>query len=168
MGVLAITLAVGVLVAICLATGVWIRYPKSRQFVAVGLLLCAFVFVIVFVSRPRIDDARREPLLQLVRSNFTKLNPLYANIPLYSGTSSYTDNKTVITLCLADPDTGASYDTNTLMYVALHELAHVVSTNIGHGKEFRKNFAALLEQAEALGFYNSKKPISTTYCGVNG
>lgn len=161
-----IALVVGFLVGGCLVVSTWILHPRCRQYITIGFVLCAFSFVLFFVLRPRIDDTQREPLLQLVRSNFSKLNKQYAQIPLYSGSSAYTDNKTVITLCLSDPETGVPYDENTIMYVALHELAHVVSTNIGHGKEFRKNFATLLARAHKLGFYDPTKPIATTYCGI--
>ena len=126
-----------------------------------ALLLLLFLAL----RKPR-DDTNSVPLLRLVRANFAKLDPKFAEIPLHAGTSAYTDNKSVITLCLADPATGVSYDINTLMYVALHELAHVISVGIGHGEEFLANFAKLRERAEQLGVYDSSKPIAKTYCGV--
>lgn len=133
-----------------------------------GVALALFVFLLWAVLREPRDDTAREPLLQTVRSNFTKLDPGFAEIPLRAGTSAYTDDKTSITLCLTDPETGRAYDTNTIMYVALHELAHVVSTKVGHGEEFRRNFARLLDDAAQHGFYDPKRPIPQTYCGVEG
>ena len=60
------------------------------------------------------------------------------------------------------------YDINTMMYVAVHELAHVVSESIGHTVEFKLNFADLLKKAIEIGVYEyvdySKKPID--YCGI--
>ena len=55
---------------------------------------------------------------------------------------------------------------NTLMYVALHELAHVVNSTHGHDDEFKKNFAKLLERATQLGIYDPTKPLPEYYCGV--
>lgn len=60
------------------------------------------------------------------------------------------------------------YDENVLIYVAIHELAHVMSVSIGHNKEFYKNFAFLLKYAIEIGMY---KPVNfvehpVDYCGV--
>ena len=110
----------------------------------------------------------KEPLLHQVRRNFKKIDSKFNSIPLYSGDGAYTDNKSEITLCLADPKTNKEYDSNTIMYVALHELAHVISKEIGHGEEFRQNFSKLLLEGEKLGFYDPSKPMTTTYCGMKG
>ena len=45
-------------------------------------------------------------------------------------------------------------DPNTLMFVCLHELAHVASVSIGHKKEFWDNFKFLLVEAKEMGYYN--------------
>ena len=108
----------------------------------------------------------KHPLLDQIRANFAKINPKYGEIPLRSGDSAFTENKEVITLCLINPDTKQPYDINTLMYVALHELAHVISTSSGHNEEFKKNFALMLKKGAELGFYDPKKPIPVTYCAV--
>jgi predicted metal-dependent hydrolase len=52
------------------------------------------------------------------------------------------------------------------MYVALHELAHVISKSHGHNNEFKKNFAILLRDASRKKIYDPRKNIPTTYCGV--
>ena len=106
------------------------------------------------------------PILNHIRDNFTQLDPEYAKIPLREGNSAYTENKTVITLCIKNPETGRYYDINTIMYVALHELAHIVSKTHGHNDEFKRNFSTLLRQAARKGIYDPRKPIPTTYCGI--
>ncbi len=142
----------------------------SHKFTTQSYIGSAILFgvgvVLVCVGWPRDDDTKREPILSLVRNNFKKINPKFGNIPLFSGKGAYTDNKSEITLCLVDPDTNQEYDSNTIMYVALHELAHVVSEGIGHGEEFRQNFSKLLLEGEKLGFYDPTKPMTTTYCGI--
>jgi hypothetical protein len=59
-------------------------------------------------------------------------------------------------------------DQNTLTFVALHELAHVMSASIGHTPEFWKNFKFLVDRAVECGVYSpvdySKKPAQ--YCGM--
>ena len=58
---------------------------------------------------------------------------------------------------------------NTMMFVALHELAHTMSKSIGHTKEFWDNFRILLRNAIKLKIYNrvnyNEKPVK--YCGVD-
>lgn len=61
--------------------------------------------------------------------------------------NSYTTRKQYIYLCTKNADY------NEMMYVALHELAHVGSKSYGHGPEFQRNFAIILERALSLGIY---------------
>lgn len=60
-------------------------------------------------------------------------------------------------------------DENTLTFVGIHELSHIMSVSIGHNDEFWKNFKFLLEIAVKNNLYTAidykKKP--TTYCGMN-
>ena len=86
------------------------------------------------------------------------------------GKKSYTENKESITLCIQDPETKGFYDMNTIMYVSLHELAHMISKTVSeeeHNEEFRQNFAMLLDKASFLGIYNPNIPIPPTYCGIH-
>jgi len=84
-------------------------------------------------------------------------------ISLYKGNKSYTINKEKVFLCLKDKK-GNYYDINTLLYVTLHELAHVMCDEIGHTSKFNKIFDELLSEASKLKIYDSKKPIVQDYC----
>ena len=160
-----IILILGILSILCALVG----FQKHNTQTAVGsFILFSVGVVLVAVGWPRDDDVSKEPLLHQVRRNFKKIDSKFNSIPLYSGDGAYTDNKSEITLCLADPKTNKEYDSNTIMYVALHELAHVISKEIGHGEEFRQNFSKLLLEGEKLGFYDPSKPMTTTYCGMKG
>ena len=60
-------------------------------------------------------------------------------------------------------------DANTLTFVAIHEVGHVMTESVGHGEEFWNNFRFLLQNAVNLGIY---KPIDykkepTGYCGMD-
>ena len=59
-------------------------------------------------------------------------------------------------------------DINTIMFVALHELAHIMTISIGHKKEFWENFRFILAHAIKWKLYNpidyKKKP--KKYCGI--
>ena len=57
---------------------------------------------------------------------------------------------------------------NVMTFVALHEMAHMITTSIGHGPDFWNNFGWLLKISEEQGIYTyedfSAHPVS--YCGV--
>lgn len=59
-------------------------------------------------------------------------------------------------------------DSHTLMFVAIHELSHVMTKSIGHKSEFWENFKFLLENAKEAGIHEprdySKEP--TEYCSL--
>ena len=74
-----------------------------------------------------------------------------------------------IVFCLRSRDENEELvDPNVLMFVALHELAHVMTKSIGHTKEFWDNFRILLRNAIKLNIYKrvnyNEKPVE--YCGV--
>jgi len=90
--------------------------------------------------------------------------------PFDEGVSSFTLNKgELMSLCVREKTDGqAFHDYQTLLFVVIHELAHVGSVSTGHGTEFITNFKWLLERAAESGMYHpadySQNPI--TYCGV--
>jgi hypothetical protein len=130
------------------------------------ILVVGLVLVGAYMLSPKSYYSHNHPILNKVRENFSKLHPKYADIPLREGNSAYTENKSVITLCLKDPDTQKYYDFNTIMYVALHELGHMTSKTQGHNDEWQSNFANLLRRAAQLGIYDPRIPIPETYCGI--
>ena len=83
---------------------------------------------------------------------------------------AYSENKgEKIALCLDKEKAGGkSVDNNTLMFVAIHELAHVATEEIGHTPAFWDNFRFLLKEAVDCGIYRpqdySIEPVR--YCGT--
>jgi hypothetical protein len=59
-------------------------------------------------------------------------------------------------------------DINTLTFVSIHELAHLMTESVGHHQEFWTNFKFMLKNAVSEGLYvpvdYAKKP--TDYCGL--
>lgn len=58
---------------------------------------------------------------------------------------------------------------NIMVFVSLHEMAHVITPSLGHGPDFWNNFAWLLKQAEEMGIYHYQdfKAHPVAYCGLN-
>jgi predicted metal-dependent hydrolase len=84
--------------------------------------------------------------------------------------TSYSVNKgEKIVFCLRSKDDQRLHDINTITFVALHELAHLMTESIGHTQEFWDNFRFILKNAIQKGHYNyqdfQSKPIR--YCGTN-
>jgi hypothetical protein len=84
--------------------------------------------------------------------------------------TAYSENKgEKIAFCLnknkVDDDL---IDLNTLTFVAIHELSHIMTKSVGHKQEFWENFKFLLTNAKEAGIYNpvdyKKRP--KEYCGM--
>lgn len=82
--------------------------------------------------------------------------------------TSYTVQKAKIVLCLRQKG-GAFVTKNVIMYVAIHELAHIMTPSMGHTSEFWMNNRKLLACAEQMGLYQpqdyAKSP--QPYCGIH-
>ena len=86
--------------------------------------------------------------------------------------TSYSENKgQKIVVCLRDKTKAPHYpliDENTIMFVMLHEMAHLMTETIGHTQEFWANFKRILHDAVQIGIYHpvnyAQRP--TPYCGM--
>lgn len=131
------------------------------------IVMVVLLFVVsAFTFSPKVYYDSKNPLIGQLKNELSKIDPKFGKIPMVEGDSSYTENKEVITLCLADPKTGKYYSMNTLIYVALHEVAHTETKSQGHGEEFKTKFAALLRKGAELGIYDPRIPIPESYCNV--
>lgn len=133
------------------------------------LLFLIPVIIIVFIvcTRERTED--NEPVLKMLKES---IRPLYENIDnlkFYSnGKESFTRNKQTVHICLKDKH-GKYYPINSLMYVTLHELAHVIyrGDSSHHPPEYVILFEELLKRAEAIGIYNPSQKFEDEYCGLS-
>ena len=77
----------------------------------------------------------------LLETNLTEdRTKIYENDP-NSDLTSYSVNKgEELAFCLKSKRTGNLHDINLLMYVCLHEMAHIACPEIGHGDLFKKIF----------------------------
>jgi len=85
--------------------------------------------------------------------------------------TSYSVNKgESVHFCLRQRDgTEQLVDDNVMMFVAIHEMAHMITKSIGHEPEFWNNFGWLLREAESKGLYKPTdfKSHPVMYCGVS-
>jgi hypothetical protein len=95
---------------------------------------------------------------------------MYETLPT-SEYTAYSENKgEKLAFCLNRRKNGTRLiDENTLTFVALHELSHIMSSTVGHTDEFWQNFKYILTNAIDIGIYKpvdyKKKP--QPYCGMD-
>lgn len=144
--------------------GIHDHLPDSQQTANIIGRLDQFIDKLVgYVNSADPSDSRTTRLLE--RLNDVRIE----EAPWEHGTSSYTLNKgELIAFCVRDKDSRDFHEYNTLLFVVIHELAHVASVSKGHNQEFMDSFRWLLKHARASGLYQpvdySQKPM--TYCGV--
>ena len=100
-------------------------------------------------------------------------NPdVFVENDMQSPDTSYSENKgQKIVVCLRDKTKPPEYplvNENTVMFVVLHEMSHLMTETIGHTPEFWANFKRVLHDGVKLGIY---KPVNyahspTPYCGM--
>lgn len=120
--------------------------------------------LVEYMEKNHGDDDRVKRLV----SNFNPDN-IRETLPT-SKLTAYSENKgEKLAFCLNKKKDGKELiDIETLTFVAIHELGHVMSVEVGHGDEFWTNFKYLLENAEKAGIYKNIDYNNTpeTYCGM--
>jgi len=85
--------------------------------------------------------------------------------------TSYSVNKgESVHFCLRQRDgTEELVDENIMVFVAIHEMSHMITQSIGHDTEFWNNFGWLLREAENRKLYKHTdfKSHPVMYCGVS-
>ena len=84
--------------------------------------------------------------------------------------TAYSENKgEKLAFCVTTTKKGNKLiDENTLTFVAIHEVAHIMTKSIGHKEEFWRNFKFLLTNAVDIGIYTpiDYKDTPAKYCGM--
>ena len=115
---------------------------------------------------------KKYPTRENVKRLVKNFNPkkISETLPTSSYTA-YSENKgEKIAFCTTTKKDGNKLiDENTLTFVAIHELGHVMTKSIGHKKEFWENFKFLLKNAVNMKIYNpvDYKKNPQPYCGMN-
>jgi hypothetical protein len=73
-----------------------------------------------------------------------------------------------LVFCLRSKKDKELHERNLLMFVVIHELAHLASISYGHNQEFMENFKFLLREAINKGIYKYDNYYSKPqeYCGI--
>jgi len=120
--------------------------------------------MVKYMKEKHPDDERTKRLVD-------GFNPKRVNETLpTSELTAYSENKgEKLAFCLNTKKDGDKLiDINTLTFVALHELSHIMTESIGHKQEFWENFKYLLQNAKDAGIYEpiDYKKNPTEYCSM--
>jgi len=108
----------------------------------------------------------------MLKKNF-KAEPsrLFESAPDAEFTSYSVNKGEAVHFCLRQRDDDKEdelVESDVMTFVAIHEMAHMITQTIGHGPDFWNNFGWLLREAEAIGVYTHRDfrehPVS--YCGM--
>ena len=107
--------------------------------------------------------------IDMLERNFTENRTNIYETEPDSNLTSYSVNKgEELSICLKSKKINKLHDQNLLMYVLIHEMAHMACPDIGHGELFKKIFKKFAEEAVKIGIYNyvdySNYPVE--YCGM--
>ena len=108
--------------------------------------------------------------IEYIKDLFKRTRKIYImETPKDEKFTSYTINKgEKIVFCLRSKIIHEIHDINTIMYVVIHEMAHVACPEYGHTKLFKEIFKFLLVQANKIGIYNivDYRINPADYCGM--
>jgi hypothetical protein len=114
------------------------------------------------------NDTKDEDSVGFLAENYNG-DVLSEHTPRTTTNTSYVLNKgDLIKLCLRDPKTKKIHDFQTILFVNLHELSHLLDREYGHNKSFWDSFRVILKEAIELGIYEPKdyKNNNVQYCGL--
>ena len=121
--------------------------------------------MVAYMDKNQPNDPRTKRLVE--GFNPTKISETLPTSEL----TAYSENKgEKIAFCLNTSKEGNKLiDLNTLTFVALHELSHIMTKSIGHKQDFWENFKYLLQHAKESGIYDpiDYKKNPQQYCGIS-
>jgi len=132
------------------------------------IIIVLFLLLLYFFIQSRINSVDHyqkfyDPKIDDLRNKLKKAIPEIKDIDIYGSNKSFTINKKHIHLCLRNKK-GEYYNDNMLIYVLLHELAHVLCDEVGHTDKFKNIFTELLIRASKAGLYDRSIPPEDNYC----
>jgi hypothetical protein len=112
-----------------------------------------------------------KPQVKQLTKNFeANPNRFYESTPDADHTSYSVNKGEAVHFCLREREGGneSLVKEDIVVFVAIHEMGHMITETIGHGPDFWNNFAWLLKEAEAIKVYTHRDfrahPVS--YCGM--
>jgi Zn-dependent peptidase ImmA (M78 family) len=142
-------------------------FNSSWPKILLTIIILFFVSYIAYLFyQERIQDTYDkyyDPKLDILKERLATVFPEIKNVDLSGSNKSFTVNKEDIYICMKD-EKNNYYEDNMLIYVILHELAHVLCDEVGHTEKFKDIFRSLLKRAQQAGLYDPEQPPVDDYC----
>lgn len=139
-----------------------------EDLILVVIILCLFCYI-AFVSIKDNLKVYYDPMLVKLENDLLEIYPPYRdlNVTILGANDSFTENKKKMFICLKNKN-GEYYDYNTLIYITMHELSHVLTSTYkdSHGQEFTDIFNYLIQSAKSKNLFDDTKPIKYDFCGI--
>ena len=149
--------------------------------IVVAIIIFCMVFMIIRYRSNSKDREHREITLserelledeltrrmKFILEKYREETGIYPEFTLNTDTSqTFTRNKQVINLCMINSNKNKFFDTDTLMHVFLHEMAHVLCKQWDinhHGEEFKRINEHLSKIGEKLKVFDPSKIAEDVY-----
>ena len=127
------------------------------------MYLIIFCVIIIFIIQFSDSNIESNKIIRDIYDDLVIIHPRAKSLRLSEGDKSVTINKKNIKLCVTNKN-GMTYNYNILLYVAIHELSHVLCDEQHHTQKFEKINSLLLQRAIDLELYNPNIKIPSNYC----
>ena len=139
--------------------------------------LLNFIDTLVLLAEKENLTDKPDPIQEEIIDNYKYIKMIQKKLPdsvikessAKSEYTSYSVNKgEELVFCLRSKQTNKLHDINDIMYVAVHEIAHIGCPEIGHTPLFKKINKFLLEKASEANLYKFEnyKQTKKEYCGI--
>lgn len=122
----------------------------------------------LYKTRKDTDCLKYEKYIKQLHNNLNSNTLIYENCPDSKYTSYSVNKGEELAICLKDKETTSLHDKNLLMYVVLHEIAHIACPEVGHTELFKDIFAFFVRKAIDINLYKYENyddnPVN--YCGM--
>ena len=123
------------------------------------ILMVVLLFYGIFTSLLRREDI----VISRLKSRLSRVFPNITDLYIINSTKSLTRSKQDIYLQVYNKN-GVPFDMNTLVYVALHEISHIIceveDTDSAHSPEFYAIFNKLIDKSIEKGIFNPSYPLN--------
>lgn len=144
--------------------------------ICIMILIMLFLIWVYIVPPPKSDHERVFKVSEMIKWLYKTVNDVCykCNVsPIYTIQETlditHTDKSTTnsvkgtIYLLIWDEKYGRTFNKNTLIYSALHEIAHILSPSTNHNPPFDAIESMLLNKAIELSYYDPNIPIELNY-----
>lgn len=144
-----------------------INNPRVIKMIDPVVIVLIILISIIFLHSWANSLPSTNEKLILIKKKLIQVDPRAEHVKFFTHpTEAFILGKKEIYMCVNEPS-GKYYSDNTLMYIALHELAHALIPydTSHHPPEFDKLFNQLKDRASYLKLYDPSIPFPDEYCG---